>query len=292
MKTFALHIADFNVKVNTDESLHGFPANYKPFVSNDAEGEDWLLTYNVGHYPINESKTELMGTFDDLGYKQEIYSRPEGGYLFKIYETSGILAATMLSNANFSDNTVCIEADEITAKVFGINNTLMIAFAFASAYHSTLLMHSSVTKKGDWAYMFLGKSGTGKSTHSSLWLKHIAGTSLLNDDNPVLRIKDGIAIVYGSPWSGKTPCYKQEKAKVGALVMLEQKPYNKISKENIVTALSSLLCSCSIMIWDKPSYGELMKTMSSVISLVGVHHLECLPDEAAAQLSYSTINKD
>jgi len=291
MRTFALNIADFYVKVTTDESINGFPTNYKPFVEKDLNDCEWLMTYEVGCTPISTDGLNQLGAFEDLGYRQEVYEVAEGGYVFKIFETGGELAATMQSDARFKDNKVCIQSTEVSTRVFGINNTLMIAFAFSAAYQNTLMMHSSVIKKGDWGYMFLGKSGTGKSTHSSLWLKHIEGTTLLNDDNPVVRVKGNEVVVYGSPWSGKTPCYKQENAKVGALVMLEQKPYNKISKENVVTALSSMLCSCSIMIWDKPSYAELMQTISSVIGLVGVHHLECLPDEDAAQLSYKTLYK-
>ena len=40
--------------------------------------------------------------------------------------------------------------------------------------------------------MFLGPSGTGKSTHARLWLQYIDSTELVNDDNPVVRIyQDG-----------------------------------------------------------------------------------------------------
>ena len=49
---------------------------------------------------------------------------------------------------------------------FVLNNFLMMLYAFNAARHHTLLMHASVvateTGKG---YLFLGKSGTGKSTH-------------------------------------------------------------------------------------------------------------------------------
>ena len=114
---------------------------------------------------------------------------------------------------------------------------------------------------------------------------------LLNDDNPGLRVIDDKVFVYGAPWSGKTPCYKQRKAEVGALVMLEQKPYNYIERQGIINALSSLMCSCSIMIWDKPSYNSIMNTMSEVITFVPIYHLSCLPDKEAAELSYKTIVK-
>lgn len=80
-----------------------------------------------------------------------------------------------------------------------IDNALMVLFALATAPHKTVLFHAAVVSHQDKAYMFLGKSGTGKSTHARLWLTYIEGTALVNDDNPVVRINDNVATVYGSP---------------------------------------------------------------------------------------------
>lgn len=286
-----LYIADFTVELELDEGLMALPGNYRPFVAapDGQQGREPLLRMTVGREPVSVEGCEKLSSFDDLGYRQDVYKRAGGGYVFEIYSYDGTLAATMASSERFEENCTWIAECDAPTKEFGFNNTLMIAFAFASAYHDTLMMHSSVVARDGVGYMFLGKSGTGKSTHSSLWLKHLDGYHLLNDDNPVLRVSGSEVTVYGSPWSGKTPCYRQEKARVGGLVMLEQKPYNKISRESVVVALSSLLCSCSVMIWDRSSYDCIMRTIEQVITLVGVHHLECLPDEAAARLCNETI---
>ena len=122
-----------------------------------------------------------------------------------------------------------------------IGNELMILFAFAAAPHATLLVHAAVVRQAGRGYLFLGRSGTGKSTHARLWLRHIAGSELLNDDNPVLVLADGTATVYGSPWSGKTPCYRNESAPAGAIIRLEQAPQNLIRSERPVAAFASLL---------------------------------------------------
>ena len=274
-----------------DEQQLALPANYKPFVCADCDGAA-LMRMEVGSAPVSKEGAKLLSSFEDLGYRQDVWQATDK-YIFDIYSYDGRLAATMESSPRFERNLVWLsgDADQATGE-FGLNNTLMIAYAFSSAYHGALMMHSSVVAKDGWAYMFLGKSGTGKSTHSSLWLRYLDGYHLMNDDNPVLRVLDDDRVmVYGSPWSGKTPCYRQEKAGVGALVMLEQKPYNRISRESVVVALSSMLCSCSVMIWDRSSYDQIMHTIERVITLVGVHHLECLPDEAAARLSHNTIIK-
>ena len=137
--------------------------------------------------------------------------------------------------------------------------------------------------------LIIGKSGTGKSTHSSLWLKHIPDTYLLNDDNPVIRVVGDNVNIYGTPWSGKTHCYKNESVPLKAVVRLSQAPYNKIERLSPLQSFASLMPSCSCMRWDGASVSALHKTVEKVITAVPCWHLECLPDEAAAVLCNSTI---
>lgn len=55
-----------------------------------------------------------------------------------------------------------VAADEVR---FVVNNYLMMLYAFAAAPHGLLLFHASAIVHQGKAYLFLGKSGTGKSTH-------------------------------------------------------------------------------------------------------------------------------
>lgn len=171
-----------------------------------------------------------------------------------------------------------------------IDNTLMLLFAFATAPHSTLLFHSSTVVWQGKGYMFLGVSGTGKSTHSRLWLKNISGTHLLNDDNPVVRIApDGHPVVYGSPWSGKTPCYKNEQHPVGAIVMLHQAPENQIHKASILEGYVAITESVSGKRWEKQIADGLHATTEAVLKGSKVFLLGCLPDDDAAKVCWLAV---
>lgn len=174
---------------------------------------------------------------------------------------------------------------------FVLNNFLMMLYAFNAARHHTLLMHASVIAHEGKGYLFLGKSGTGKSTHTSLWLKHIPDCHLLNDDNPVVHVNeaDGTVTVFGSPWSGKTPCYRNESVPVGAFVRLEQAPQNVMERESTVRAFAALLPSCSCLKQDKKIYGGVVETVTSLASLSPVYHLKCLPDREAAEVCRKTV---
>lgn len=169
-----------------------------------------------------------------------------------------------------------------------IGNAMMLLYAYNTAKKDTLMIHASVSVKDGAGYVFLGKSGTGKSTHSRLWKENVEGTWLLNDDNPVLRVVDGKVTVFGTPWSGKTPCYKNEHVPVQAIVNLEQAPENKITRLNPVMAYAALMPSCSNMKWEKEWADAEHATLEKVIMGVGCWHLRCLPDAGAAELCYGT----
>lgn len=175
--------------------------------------------------------------------------------------------------------------------LFALNNAMMLLFTLCTTPLDTLMIHASVTCHKGRAFVFLGKSGTGKSTHSRLWLENIPDTFLLNDDNPAIRLVDGVPVVFGTPWSGKTPCYKNDSRQMGAYVRLEQAPHNRISRLSPLQAYAALLPSCSCMRWDEGACSALHKTVEKVILAVPGFHLECLPDADAARLSCSTALK-
>ena len=138
-------------------------------------------------------------------------------------------------------------------------------------------VHSSTIVWDGEAVMFLGESGTGKSTHTRLWLDNISGAELLNDDSPFVACDDEGAKVYGSPRSGKTPCDKNECYPLRAMVR----------------ATGALLPSLPpAFVFDKALENALLGVLSKVLGKVKVYHLECLPDIAAAELSFITVFDD
>ena len=153
-------------------------------------------------------------------------------------------------------------------------------------------MHSSVTIKDGKGYLFLGKSGTGKSTHSQLWIDNIEGCELLNDDNPILRIDpNGEVRVYGSPWSGKTPCYRNLDYPVGAIVDLHQAKVNEIRQQPMVQAYASMYVSSSGLRFIKEMANGLHSTILNIINAVPCYSLDCLPNDKAAFLCYNTVTQ-
>ncbi|MCQ2143267.1 MAG: hypothetical protein MJY56_04275 [Bacteroidales bacterium] len=165
-----------------------------------------------------------------------------------------------------------------------VGNAVMLLYTRYVSSRDTLLIHSStVVDRDGYGYAFLGKSGTGKSTHSRLWMENIGGTWLLNDDNPVVRVlEDGSVRIYGTPWSGKTPCYKNDSAPLRAIVDLEQAPFNGISRLPLLSSYMAFLPACSCIRWLPEGEEGVSRTVEKTVGIVACYHLKCLPDADAA----------
>lgn len=264
--------------------------SYEPFAVS-ADGVDELLfalEVDDAFYPL--AKGELIGEFDCGAADFGVYRLNDGTCQMLISPPGGQYCGLLQASPDFKEAVIATRGED-SLRTFAVNNALMLMFAFASAGMGTLLVHASVIKNDDRGYLFLGKSGTGKSTHSDLWLRYIKGSELLNDDNPVVRVNGKEVMVYGSPWSGKTPCYKNDNARIGAFVQIKQRPENCIQRELPLQSFAVLLPSMSTMKWDKRIYGNICDSVGRLIELVPLYTLGCRPDREAAEMCHAEITK-
>ena len=275
-------IAGHRIRVEGDrlvqriEALPGFP----------------VFKTKSGGEPLCQFITTLnqAPVFEQVYYRSEIdgivsrFGRYTDGYVFDMtFPDAEPLSMWMIQDARiayFTGNFAPIL----------LRFACWIAYGVAAAPLGTVAIHTSTICYQGKVVLFLGESGTGKSTHTRLWRENIEGAVLLNDDSPILRIIDGKPWVYGSPWSGKTPCYKNESYPLAACVRLSQAPFNKIEQLNVAQGYGALHPSCPpCFAYDDALYDSISGTLSNLLSNVPVYHLSCLPDAAAARLSCETI---
>ena len=293
MRSYTFTIGGLNILLqfaDSDKNDMRLLPSFAPFqTSGVAIGYDMTLTVDDTLRPAKE-KT-LIRKFDTGNGDTIVYLLPDGGYQYIIRDIYDRNCCLLITNATFTDCRCALNGDWVM-RSFGLNDALMLAYAFAGSFHQTLLMHASCIMVGDTAYPFTAKSGTGKSTHTSLWMKHIEEAELLNDDNPIIRIMDdGQPRIFGSPWSGKTPCYRPRSARLGAVTQIERAPANSIVRLGAIQALASLLPACSSMKWDTVVYNNLCDTVTRVIETTPVYTLYCLPDREAAVLCHQTLTQ-
>ena len=265
--------------------------SYQPFACGPSSDLLFTLSLEFVDDLANVHVGEVKECLNDEPPYFWIFSR-DGKYDFGFSYTRSHPDCIVAVSDDFSNAVVHVSSGKPDRYIsFAVDNALMLMYAARSIAYDTLLIHASVIRHSDAGYVFLGRSGTGKSTHSRLWLENIEGAELLNDDNPVIRLSDGQVNVYGSPWSGKTHCYKNEVVPLKGIVRLSQAPHNVIKRLAPLNSYASLSPACSCMRWDRSATEALHKTVESVIMNVKCWHLECLPDADAAHVCHNAVKE-
>ena len=153
-----------------------------------------------------------------------------------------------------------------------------------------LMLHSSAVVVDGKAYLFSANSGTGKSTHTQLWLNTFGDRAfLLNDDKPALRLEDGVWYAYGTPWSGKYDISRNERVPLAGIAFLERGEENQIEPfkgtEAIHAFLEQTLRPNSVRV-----RFQLLELLDKLFSSVPVWKLRCNMDPSAAIVSYEAMS--
>lgn len=265
-------------------------SQYAPFAVPQPEGEPVFTLTVVDKLPELEPVLVLDQPTEPGETKIRLFRCGEQWYSESSVTSDHPIAARLLMSGDFThaELEVCGGADAL----FAVNNSLMLLYAFRTATLGTLEMHASVIAHEGLGYLFLAKSGTGKSTQSRMWLRCIEGARLLNDDNPIVRIMpDGSVRVFGSPWSGKTPCYRNESYPVGAFVRIRRCSENHMTRLSVIEAYASLYSSCSGFKPDARMGDALHRSIEAAVSAVPCFVLDCLPDEDAARVCCKAVKE-
>ncbi len=157
--------------------------------------------------------------------------------------------------------------------------------------HGGMLLHASAVVAEGRAYLFSAPCGTGKSTHTQLWLRAFPGAYILNDDKPALRRQAGRWYACGTPWSGKTSQNVNTAVPLGGICVLTRAPEDRIAPLPAPQAIHALLDQTARPAGPQPRI-QLLELLSSLLEEVPVWKLECTPTEHAAQVSRAAMERE
>ena len=186
-------IAELSIKLIFKEgglnSMSLLPS-FEPFRDDEPQGELFFeLTIADAVRPIPKEKRERIRTFDTGNGDTIVDRAAAGSYQLIVKDLKGAGCSLLVTDPTFT-HCRCALNGCYDMRCFGRNNALMLIFAFAGSQRELVLMHASLVRKDGKGYAFIAKSGTGKSSQVSLWLRHIPGCDLMNDDNPIVRLID------------------------------------------------------------------------------------------------------
>lgn len=155
-----------------------------------------------------------------------------------------------------------------------------------------LLFHGSAVAVDGRCYVFTASSGTGKSTHASLWRKVLGDRAVMvNDDKPLIHIKDGKATVYGTPWNGKHHLGCNIAAPLCGIALLQRGEENSIRPVDIKEALPVLIQQTYL-----PKQEGLMIHFLELVGQLAqsspLYSLRCNMEDDAARTAYEGMTNE
>lgn len=158
-------------------------------------------------------------------------------------------------------------------------------------FFDRMLMHGSCVAVDGAAYLFIARSGTGKSTHTRLWRKLLGDRAVMvNDDKPLVQVAAGKAIIYGTPWDGKHRLSSNVAVPLQAVCILERAEENSIRPLIREEALPMLLQQ-SYRPFDPAALAKTVALVERLAGAVKLYRLGCNMDIKAAELSYTTMKE-
>lgn len=155
-----------------------------------------------------------------------------------------------------------------------------------------LLMHGSVVAVDGQAYLFTAKSGTGKTTHTRLWLREFGDRAMVvNGDKPLLHITSKGVTVYGTPWDGKEHLSTNTCCPLRAVCILTRSKMNHIEPISKQEAIP-MLCQQTHRPEDLAAVAKTLVLVDRLGSMVPLYRLGCNMDPEAAWVAYRGMNRD
>lgn len=165
-------------------------------------------------------------------------------------------------------------------------------FYTALIKYDGILLHSSCVVVDGVAYAFSADSGTGKSTHTQLWLKYFGERAhILNDDKPAIRIIDGKVYACGTPWSGKYDYSTPEVVPLAGICFLERSEDNWIKPADTSKAIFNIF-SQTIRKLGPNGMNKLMDNLNVIFEKVQIYQLGCNISTQAVECSYNAMKKE
>ena len=278
----------FGITLPMDKEVEQLLPSFLPFRYKQDGSTKLLFSLNVTSDILGDEDSSCVveQTENDMG--QTILKRTSFGYRLELRYKDNAPMHVIHADPNFSEVKANVRWDDVYAGS-ALCSLIRIAYSQAILSHKAVSVHASAVVWQGKAFLFMGKSGTGKSTHSALWRECFQGCELLNDDNPTLRIEDNIVVAYGTPWSGKTPCYRNASFPVAGIVRLKQAKENRYYPQEDVAAFTALVPGCFAIHSDTILYNTLCDNLVDIAERVHVGLLACLPDHDAARLCACSV---
>jgi len=289
----AYNVAGTFIHVNTSNNY--LIDRMKSFMCSCSNNPD--ISVDIEHCPyIDEPEGQLI-IEDRIKWLKK--NSEAGFHIYSLSETGNKVIAHIDTDINWSRARIRCAAPENEQNAPDFVKTgpnlfsfLLLGIVFRNNILNSdgIVIHASSIAWEGKGIIFTAPSGTGKSTHVGLWEKYLGdAVSVVNDDTPVIRFREDIPMLCGTPWSGSSDKFTNIEVPVKAIVVLSQAPENRIRKLSVFEALPEVMPRCFLPYFDEKLMEKAYIVLEKLLTKVPVYSLECRPDKEAMELVYQCV---
>jgi len=159
----------------------------------------------------------------------------------------------------------------------GADYFLRVAAAALAYQHGGLMVHAAGIAREKAAYLFVGKSGIGKTTVA----RNSPTGSVLNDDLLFLQPQENYWLVFSAPFYNQTqvkPTSNQAMLKGIYFLVQDKKVY--LEEINQTSAVAELLANVPVLSQNSQMLSEIFSRCNRIVNAVHPYRLHFLPDDS------------
>lgn len=191
-----------------------------------------------------------------------------------IYHTNDYRTIRIILNSKLSKRLAEYE--------YALSGIMFLELAIKQGY---LPVHASALTVDKYTLLLSGPSQTGKSTQTRFLQSSFANTQIINEDKPLLFIRDQVCFVTGSPWSGKDVINSNTTKEVQALFFIHQSESLAIKELSEKEKMNHIFKNTQ-----RPFYEDLVETIAetiqNVIPNLDIYQFDCINDNLSATFLY------
>ncbi len=260
-----------------------------PYKVDPDEKVDIYFSFHFNCTGLDEPVGELVADINARRW----YRLAEGGYAF--VDQTDALSKEIINLVVMNDDFSRVEAWFCPGEILQRNaeekrpyHLMGEILKYAVLQRKGLIIHASSLAYNGKGVLFSAPSGTGKSTHTALWQKHLPGTVIVNDDMPIIRMEEGVPLLCGAPWSGKNSINTNVCVPLSAIVFLKRGTSCSLVPMEPIDAVWRIYDAVR-----KPVVAELAKEsldrIEEILQKVPVYELTCDISEEAVKTAMKTI---
>lgn len=278
-----MRIANQRVRFSGPEEA--FCEEFLPFCVTENWNEDSIdfkVEIVIG-LPSNHPTGTLL-----LRNKELVVLSWDEGYVLLFPTLSGITEAHLTKDGSYARIYCTHTFDEETRKQLFL--AIRPCFLHYAQQHGYFAIHSASILYNEQAWLFSGRSGMGKSTHTALW-HDLFAVPYLNGDLNLVGIQDAAPIVYGIPWCGTSEIYTTHNHPLGGIVMLDRSENDFLKElahhEKVLQVMQRMISPT----WTAPLLKRNLDFAAALVEQVPVYHLFCTKNPSAAQVIKNAIDQ-